>query len=177
MYKDYIKKSKFFKLAESVEDGIAVSGLLTATYVTIKKSVKSSDWYGGLDDDMKKSVDFLLTTDHNIRFGGLRSTPLAGYATANGDEVLDDKWAVVFDEVAMGLAGVTVCLPAKFVQKVETGANRIPKIPKSWQYDGKVVMEPTLVKTEPRYTNPKSDTKIPGTSIKDAPVKKAKKVN
>ena len=77
----------------------------------------------------------------------------------------------------MGLRGITATIPVAFVSRVETGANRIPKIPKSWMYDAKIVMEPTPVKTEPRYTNPKENTEIPAKPIKDAPVKKAKKVN
>lgn len=177
MYKDYKKKSKFFAIVESVESGIGSFGLENATYVKIKKSVKSSDWYSNLDNESKKSVDFLLATDHNIRVAGVKSTPLAGYATATGEEVVGEKMVSVYDEMAIGLMGVMVTLPAKFVEKVEYGPNRIPKIPKDWQYDGKTVMKPSPVKTEPRYTNPTKNTVIPSHPIKSAPVKKAKKVN
>lgn len=178
MYNDYKKKSKFFALAESVEASVDGVGLDNATYVTIKKSIKSSEWYKNLDAEYKKSIDFLMTTDHNIRLAGIRTTPLAGYADANGKESpTSDKWATVYDEIAMGLRGITATIPVVFVSRVETGANRIPKIPKSWMYDGKTIMEPTVVKTEPRYTNPKENTSIPAKPIKDAPIKKATKVN
>lgn len=178
MYKDYKKKSKFFAIAEAVENSVDGVGLETATYVKIKKSVKSSDWYKDLDADYKKSVDFLLNTDHNVRLAGIRTVPLAGYATANGAEnPTNDKWAMVYDEVSMGLRGVTITVPVKFVEKVDSGANRIPKIPKSWMYDAKVVMEPTPVKTEPRYTNPKDNMQIPSKPIKGATIKKAPRVN
>ena len=132
MYKDYKKKSKFFALAEAVEASVDGVGLDTATYVTIKKSVKSSEWYKNLDDKYKESIDALMTT---------------------------------------------ATIPVAYVSRVETGANRIPKIPKSWMYDAKIVLEPTPVKTEPRYTNPRDNTQIPAKPIKGATVKKAPRVN
>lgn len=178
MYKDYKKKSKFFALAEAVEASVDGVGLDTATYVTIKKSVKSSEWYKNLDDKYKESIDALMNTDHNIRLAGIRTTPLAGYADANGKESpTSDKWATVYDEVAMGLRGITATIPVAYISRVDTGANRIPKIPKSWMYDAKIVLEPTPVKTEPRYTNPKDNTQIPAKPIKGATVKKAPRVN
>lgn len=148
MYKDYISKSKFFKMAESVEDGIGVDTTQPPAYVTIKKSIKNSDWYKDADDATKACVEELMNTDHNIRFGGFRSTPLAGNATADGEErVPGREWAVVYDEVAMGLRGVTLIVPYKYLQPVETGANRIPKIPDSWKYKGSQIHKPVEVRT------------------------------
>lgn len=178
MYRDYKRKSKFFALAEAVESSFDGVGLETATYVTIKKSVKSSEWYKNLDDKYRESIDALMATDHNIRLAGIRTTPLAGYADANGRESPGaDKWATVYDEVAMGLRGITATIPVAYISRVDTGANRIPKIPKSWIHDTKIIMKPTPVKTESRYANPKENTVIPSNPIKGAPVKKAKKVN
>ena len=178
MYSDYKKKSKFFAIAEAVETSVDGVGMDTATYVKVKKEVKSSDWYKNLDADYKKSVDFLISTDHNVRLAGVRTVPLAGYADANGREnPTNEKWAMVYDEVSMGLRGVTATIPVQYIARVDSGANRIPKIPKSWQYDAKTVMEPTPVSTEPRYTLPKQNTQIPSNPIKGAKVKKAPRVN
>lgn len=178
MYSDYKKKSKFFAIAEAVLSSVDGVGLETATYVKIKKDVKSSDWYKNLDADYKGSVDFLLTTDHNIRLAGIRTVPLAGCATADGSEnPTNEKWAMVYDEVSMGLRGITITVPVRYISRVDSGANRIPKIPKSWMYDAKTIMNPTPVKTEPRYTNPKENTQIPSKPIKGAKIKKAPRVN
>ena len=83
MYSDYVKKSRFFRLAEKVETSMDGVGLENAAYVAIRKSVKSSDWYRNITDSYRESVDFLLSTDHNIRLANVRTRPLGGAATAS----------------------------------------------------------------------------------------------
>ena len=148
MYKDYRKRSKFLRMVESIEDGIGANSVGTPAYVTIKNSIKNSDWYKDSDDATKACVAELMSTDHNIRFGGFRASPLAGYATADGEEKVPGRqWAVIYDEVGMGLRGTTLIVPYKYLEPVEMGANRIPKIPDSWKYKGKEIHKPVEVKS------------------------------
>lgn len=178
MYSDYVKKSRFFRLAEKVETSMDGVGLENAAYVAIRKSVKSSDWYRNITDSYRESVDFLLSTDHNIRLANVRARPLGGAATANGQEVpSDDKWATVYDEVAMGMRGITVTLPARYVTPIDPGSNVIPKVPDSWKYKFEQKIEPVEVKLEDKYSNPKFNTRIPGTEIKSARIQRPRKAN
>ena len=72
----------------------------------------------------------------------------------------------------MGMRGITVTLPARYVTPIDPGPNVVPKVPDSWKYKFEQKIEPVEVKLEDRYSNPKTNTRVPGTEIKSAKVKR-----
>jgi len=152
----------FTKLYEETLNRMQQGGLLEGDYVKIVKNWMKNPKIKEKSEGYLKALSDMTKSELPVKISAIKAERSE---SANGVVGSADAptahWADIITEYAPGLFTNVMTVPLEILQKIETGANFSPGIPKSWVRPNKTNIKPIAVKqSDPNRNLPTKNTKI-----------------